>query len=313
MSTLCDSFQGMARTIGRMLPDSYRFNIRIGEETLTDLLLYMLMESHPSQLAVHKFTRHAERKSGADWEWALGGYGGWFRMRVQAKKLNPERERFESLMPYRGNQRTRQVNSLLRHARTDGLYPAYCFYATHVNGTPARSPCACDGRLELMGCMIADAKLVRQLILRRQVSHSAVASISMPLHCLVCCTQQSPNLATRARGLSVRLRSASLPPHFEDSEEPDHPDADHVQPHIGRSGGADRGFDQLRVPDHLVERAGGTWQEASPEDTVPPIEKEPPPYFDLIQKSKTGARTSELDVICAKRKLAGLLMISEGQ
>src|SRR4051812_39766278 len=84
MSTAeCQAFHSTLRELATWM----RKQSGVGEESLTDWLLFQLSERIP-RLRYIKFTRHREaRVTGADWEWWFVGLTASLGIRVQAKRL----------------------------------------------------------------------------------------------------------------------------------------------------------------------------------------------------------------------------------
>lgn len=288
MTPVCNGFKDLANVVWAVLPRSYEFGVRMGEETITDCLLYSLATSCADSVKVYKSKRAEERATGADWEWCIGGRGAWFPMRVQAKKLDPRNGLFPNLMRNKGRQRTRQVNALLRSASASGSYPLYCFYTCEVNGEPASSSCRCDSYVPLMGCVVADAHAVRAMILRKENTLADVVQIAHPWHCLVCCDHGDVRLADRVRASVVQLREEL------------------------RS--TQNGFAVDDWAERQVRR--GDTESESPRqrlgfDAVPEPLQVPPAYAQELLEYGGDARDEVLEHRCFEKSVTGFVVVSE--
>ena len=121
---LCHLFAWTAWKTWWDLGDSQRLNISISEESITDMLLLEMLR-RTKRIVCKKFTRHEERKSGADWQWWFISGNRGFPIRIQAKRLYPC-GRYKELK-YKKGSRYDQTNTLLRTARNDGFFALVLF------------------------------------------------------------------------------------------------------------------------------------------------------------------------------------------
>lgn len=163
----------------------------VGEESLTDWLLYQLAERVP-WIRYVKFTRHQEaRETGADWEWWFVGRKENLGVRVQAKKLAVGTDNYGSLAY--SNRSGMQIERLREDAAQRGLLSFYAFYADGASGV--RVMCggnAAAGASE--GAFLADANTLYVSHIRSgraKVTSDAILQASNPLSCLVCCPMAS--------------------------------------------------------------------------------------------------------------------------
>lgn len=206
MSLICASFDKLAARVWTDLRDSHHSGLLYGEESITDHLLLTLTRMHSSEVYVKQFTHHEEGYvTGADWEWWLGGTHGWFRMRIQAKKLRLSTQTYPELLRHHPRGATRQINRLIRDAKATNAFPAYCFYNYLPN--PPDQPSEC-GRVLLpkqWGCSVSDAFAIRKMLWAHKTSVTDLIPIILPWSCLVCCPREK-SLARRAMGVSRILR-----------------------------------------------------------------------------------------------------------
>lgn len=160
----------------------------VGEESLTDWLLYKLSD-HLAWVRYVKFTRHEESwSSGADWEWWFLGDGECLGMRIQAKKTRGHPDVYP-LLAY-SNRRGLQIERLLEGARQGNLLPLYAFYDAP---TPMPSvPCPATSHTRSCGVFIASGRHVYDEYIargRQPVNADSLLATSNPLTCLFCCAQ----------------------------------------------------------------------------------------------------------------------------
>src|SRR5580704_2753602 len=132
--------------------------LRVGEESLTDIALLIAENLSSGEITCHKFNRVVEhRTSGADWLWFFRQRGRRFSVLIQAKKLNTDghRARYPELKKHtRG--RT-QMWRLIDYATRQQHYPLYCFY----NSWERQPRWATPGQPWEWGCTVAPATRVR--------------------------------------------------------------------------------------------------------------------------------------------------------
>lgn len=152
---LCQSFINAAKFSWDTLGRGARCHLSIGEETITDMILLRLAHGHPREIAIHKYARQEEAKSGADWEWWFLGPSTAFGMRVQAKRLHCVGQEYESLRDQ--EQLTRLIDKAKAAPRR---WPAVCFYnhwaVRHANNS-VRSLSRGTKPISRWGCAIAPA------------------------------------------------------------------------------------------------------------------------------------------------------------
>jgi hypothetical protein len=213
--SLCFTLAEMASRTWELLGRSQQARIAVSEETITDTILIDLQSRHPSEVVTYKFSRQEEGQlSGADWEWWLNGGGNWLGIRIQAKKIDHNRE-------YPGLSRPTpsgilQVDLLIQSSQKDGLYPLYCFY--NFWGPPLPIvPWNCFSfapSLSALGCTIAAATAIQPLATAKTNTLAAIAPIARPWNCLFCCAgfaDPNDNLPVRALALLNALPSAQRP------------------------------------------------------------------------------------------------------
>jgi len=167
------------------LRESRNLGYQIGEESMTDFLILNLKKYGAGKLLVKSFTRHAESTNGADWEWWLTGpSGAWIGMRIQAKIINLQSEKFEHL--HHKNRHGAQVDLLLSDASRHQLIPLYCMYC---NWDPKKykTPRKCltyKPSVRHYGNSILGASFVKELQKNNKKHLVSIINHLLPMHCI---------------------------------------------------------------------------------------------------------------------------------
>jgi hypothetical protein len=176
------TLEDLARSTWTDIADGRRLSVGMGETGVTDRNMLALRRRHPS-LIVHKHSAQEEVRSGADWEWWLGGDGRWTCLVFQAKLLSAAQRYVGVTKGIRDGKP--QVDSLLqscldRSERLQGaVWPLYCFYNSwpgtwpkHVTALACTNPgAASQYDLPLYGCAVADAWHVRHVLFDRDYAN----------------------------------------------------------------------------------------------------------------------------------------------
>lgn len=129
---LCQDMDSLARQTWKNYEEGSGVGLAPGEESTTDSVLLDLWRVSGGILHVNKFTRHQERRNGADWEWWVGSAtDGWLRLRVQAKRIY---EQHYQRLDHRDKETgVYQYETLIQGCAQDSYsYPVHVFY----NGWP---------------------------------------------------------------------------------------------------------------------------------------------------------------------------------
>jgi len=174
----------------------------VGEESITDWLLFNLSQSLPN-LRYKKFTHREEaRKTGADWEWWVVDNEAALSMRIQAKRIDSSCDNYNSLAYT--NKHGLQIEKLLSDAGKTSFLPFYALYF----GDQDNPKVLCGGKSDAsaeQGVYFASAQdLYDRFILggRRKVSASDIIERSNPLHCLACCPKSGSSVRAMYNYLS---------------------------------------------------------------------------------------------------------------
>jgi len=158
----------------------------VGEESLTDWLLFALSESLPS-VKYKSFTRHEEAKeTGSDWEWWFVDVHQALCFRIQAKKISEKKDNYFSIA-YQ-NQYGMQIEKLIDNAQNNNFLPFYIFYYASQRKTKVLCSDTLWNKFDC-GIFISSAtKLYNDFILngRKKVTPQDILIRSNPFYCLVC-------------------------------------------------------------------------------------------------------------------------------
>lgn len=210
---LCHVFRILAERTWHDLSDAAKAGYSLGEESVTDYLLLDLKRRAPIEVIVSKFNRRDEgHTTGADWEWWFVQGGRGFGMRVQAKRLNPATQKYDTLDHTVRRTGRKQVNLLIgdAEAASPRLYPMYCFY-NYIPPGGAQPLWRCRSRgpdVREFGCSVADAYSIRALLRRKrkQTDLGSIGALSFPWSCMVCCN----GFAGSEASLPERVRAVAF-------------------------------------------------------------------------------------------------------
>ena len=185
------ALQAVAAASAELQSYGYRYNLVVGEETLTDVNLISARRRTSGAFAAQKFTTREERHIGADWslDWDVWRLPSW-RLRVQAKRQYRDGDPFRELNSQDGK---RQLDSLIERAAHDKADPFYCFYLFDLTplgiGTqPLVSRCCRHEQLtpDDFGCTLVRADTVRKVLKTRKFAMHDLQSACWPWSCLAC-------------------------------------------------------------------------------------------------------------------------------
>ena len=186
-------------------------SVRLGETTITDLAMMELCRLGLARSIFIQTPPHKEARRGTDFEWWVGSANtGWFRLAVQAKKLDMKKEQYLGL-GQKVNGKL-QIDVLERYAERNRVTPLYCFYNYSIRaGDPKYWHC-CQGSVEpdQLGCTLTPASRVQQAINtrgKRTFEFIHEYDNTLPWRCMAACPQlQFPN----AQGIGA-LSSQAFP------------------------------------------------------------------------------------------------------
>jgi len=186
--SLCSTFLGVSLRTWDALRLGRVTGVTWSEPTITEVNLLDIQLRLADIVRVFKFSAWEEStKTGADWEWWIGQPGRWLGLRIQAKKIHRYGRRYPKLA-YRSASGL-QADLLIGDA-IPTMTPLYCFY-NYWDDSPPRMWWNCphfqrDPRL--LGCAIADAYAVRNLIHAGKNRVDDVLPLCLPWSCLACCS-----------------------------------------------------------------------------------------------------------------------------
>jgi hypothetical protein len=209
INDLCDTFQKLSKRTWKRMKNNVTTDILLNEEAFTALNLQDLFKLHSAQVTVVDFSKKDESTTtGADWEWWFLGKQ-CFGMAVQAKRLDYGRYNIDYIPKNNYPQIDRLLDYVIdRKNENNDIAPMYCFY-NWWPGKDVPSSWNCGSfkmDSSLLGCTIADGWSIYQQHLSGIYDAHAIARISQPWHCIVCCGVISNDLAERAKGIAERLQ-----------------------------------------------------------------------------------------------------------
>ena len=172
------------------LAQGYALGARLGEETLTDLLMLDMLP-HQRSRAFHLYptTKAEEAQCGADLLLAVRyATGRWARFAIQAKKLYRE-DIYRTLNP--GAKCLGQLTRLERFARLFHALPVYILYnhSSSSHSSPTYWHCPLRFQPDQLGCTLLPSRRVRQAIHWRKRTFDRLNRIpeAKPWRCIFHC------------------------------------------------------------------------------------------------------------------------------
>ena len=151
MTTLCSEFRRLSAWTWRRMTSARALDMPFNEETITESLLLKLKKRAGSRLVIKAFSKHAEKKHGADWEFVfLGASSPGLAIRVQAKRLDYKQNKYQNLHKPRSRQWAKLIHN------SGKKIPFYLFY----NHDGFVHPSKAKWQDEDWGCSIVPVKLV---------------------------------------------------------------------------------------------------------------------------------------------------------
>lgn len=180
------------------LKQAQEFEVRLGEETLTDILtLDFARLTGKNEIRLFQTPKSEEARKGTDLEVFLNtGGGSTIRYAIQAKKLYPDKG-YIHINAKAGKSGLFQIDVLEDHAKRVGAIPFYLLfnYIDHAEASGCWNCCKCDVDEKQLGCTLVPSWHVRKAIRRRgrrtlDFLHSDPESL--PLRCRFECPNRSP-------------------------------------------------------------------------------------------------------------------------
>jgi hypothetical protein len=192
-------FERLAAWVWTTIALSAEEGISCGEQTLTEQLLLEIKRARLPNVRVRQYPPDlanpgailGENVTGLDWEWWIGSpRRHWLRFAVQAKKLDLDSQRYQTLNHVVGTMAQNEI--LARYAEANDAIPLYCFY-NHVRSLdPGRSwQCGIEaGRPEQLGCTVTPLSAVQKALRKhgsRTFDYFHSQPCTLPWRCLVRC------------------------------------------------------------------------------------------------------------------------------
>ena len=180
------------------LKQAQEFEVRLGEETLTDILtLDFARLAGTRKIKLFQTPKSEEARKGTDLEVFLNtGGGAAIRYAIQAKKLYPYKG-YIHINAKAGKSGRFQIDVLEGHAKRVGAIPFYLLfnYVDHAEASRCWNCCECAVDEKQLGCTLVPSWHVRKAILRRgyrtlDFLHSDPESL--PWRCRFECPNRSP-------------------------------------------------------------------------------------------------------------------------
>ena len=165
--------------------------VRYGETTITDLAMMYLCRHQVSRSLFLQTPQNREQFHGTDFEWWLGSTNlGWFRLAVQAKKLDMREDKYLKLGKKVSG--VRQVDVLTAYAVQNRATPLYCLYNFSETVNPINHWHCCQRPITVteLGCSIAPANRIRQALNtrgKRTFDYMLLSNHTIPWQCLASC------------------------------------------------------------------------------------------------------------------------------
>lgn len=181
--------------------------VRFGETTITDLAMMDLCRRGLNRSIFIPTPPDKERLHGTDFEWWIGSdVLGWFRLAVQAKKLDMKKGRYLAFGHKVGGKP--QIQVLEGYADEKNATPLYCLYNYSNMADPEKHWHCCQRpfRPEELGCSITPASRVSDAIDswgKRSFEFIHECDQTLPWQCLASCPYVRNALGQRGMGASV--------------------------------------------------------------------------------------------------------------
>ena len=187
-ASLCATFWHMAQTIWVDLGDARKFNLHLGEETITETFTLDVQRLHEHEVFTLQFNKMQEARNGADWEWWLTDGQWWVGILIQAKVLNHKSNTYSHIKHKVRGSNTSQIRLLIQEAARKRIAPLYFLYNhTNLNSPPIHWNCCRPIYMQQLGCAIAHASSIDTIIKQGGAGIVKVSAASLPLQCLACC------------------------------------------------------------------------------------------------------------------------------
>lgn len=168
---VAQKFEEITKRIWTDIALSNQYGTIFGEETISDSILLELAKQNYFNIRILQTPKSFEKVQGTDWEWFVGSYRyGWIRYAIQAKKLNLESNRYESLNHKVGQPPNDeyQIKLLRVFSNANKAVPLYNFYNYFPSATQNDHwKCANTFHRELLGWTFTPLKNVEKAVKTR--------------------------------------------------------------------------------------------------------------------------------------------------
>ena len=201
----------IARDTWERIKLSCQVRVRLGEETLTDLLALDFVRLMEGRARLFQSTKKEESRQGTDlWILIYAGSNRALAFAVQAKKLYPS-NRYEHLNARVKSSGPFQIDILEEFSGSVGAIPLYLLYnhADLDDTFPYWHCCQCADKGQL-GCTLVPSWIIREAISNR--GHRDFNSIhascaALPWRCLFDCPEGRVQQLSMVRRSLIELRS----------------------------------------------------------------------------------------------------------
>ena len=199
----------IAEDTWQRVKESWDHGVRLGEETLTDLLILDFMRFKPSHYKLFQINKKEEARIGADLEIRLhAGENQAAVFAVQAKKLYQSR-RYERLNAKVKSSGSSQMDTLEAYSQEVGALPLYLLYnyMDQRDMQPYWHCCQCLDERQL-GCTLVPSWTIRQAISNhgcRNFDWIHKSCDALPWRCLFDCPKGSDHQLLPAARLSLSV------------------------------------------------------------------------------------------------------------
>lgn len=199
----------IAKATWQRLAQARRHKVRLGEETLTDLLALDLVRGRSTNCLLLQTTKSEEAKHGTDLEIYIHvGGSKAIVVAIQAKKLDRATGTYLGLNAKVGNTHRLQIDVLESHAKQIHATPRYLLY----NYVDLRSPapywhCCRESKKRQLGCTLVPVGHIRDALASRGARKFHPIHLqrgAVPWRCLFECPMAFDPAAKGTKGIGTR-------------------------------------------------------------------------------------------------------------
>ena len=146
----------ISKSIWKKVKKSWKYNLRLGEETFTDFLSVDMADYAPENVKLFKTTKREEAQQGTDLEIILNfDEHNFVHLAIQAKKLYPSGKYPYLNTRVRGTEEY-QIKILEKYSKLAGAIPLYLFYNYVDDNHEVRQRWHCGQRIKIkqLGCTL---------------------------------------------------------------------------------------------------------------------------------------------------------------